>query len=419
MPLIGWLAVLMSTHACFKRHKEVAQQHEERAHALVEDTSAILGGRSPAPAPAIVAATDALGGCEGGSAGVGTAAVAATAAQATVQSDMDVGGGGVTRTPTKLVRLAIHQQRLAVREYREATRLRPRDVETRKQLQAAQAVLQTLQAALSTPKPHPLRQFLAHYNLSIRYWDLGKSREALVEAKSACEELCKAGLRLGCAEHNLFLMTKINAEFRKTEQRLLDATKRAPEAVNPNYSLGVLYFDKRMLLRAESQLKLTRDRARHASALQLVEHNRHHGANLDKNTLWREEYMLDRVEAQLNSAQDPVKAASVLHLGNRNLKDSDGLALSAIESKKARRITNLLERIEDDLDFIAGLRECWCVEEEAGKVEGLQATGIRDGARPHLLPCLHRRYAQDSPACDQWWSEICKCTDIDLCASPP
>lgn len=279
---------------------------------------------------------------------------------------------------SKAMRCAVAQQRLAVREFHEAARLRPRDIDTKKRLRAAREVLKRLQVELEPSKPQPFRRFLAHYNLSIRYWDLGKGQQAIAEAEHACDELRAAALPLGCAEHNLEVMAEVHAHFRMEEKRLQELVSRTPQHVGPSYELGVLYFDKRMLLRAESQLKTARERARAASALQLVG--------------------LDRRRQQLQDAVGPTGAPVWLSL----------------EGRKNRRMIDLLEDIEDDLSFIAGLRQHWCAEEETGKAEELQETGVRDGTRPHLLPCLRRRYAPDCKACDEWWSNLCKCTEINL-----
>lgn len=272
---------------------------------------------------------------------------------------------------TKARRMAASQQRLAIREYKEAARLRPRDVDTRQRLGRAIAALKETQAVLAGPKLAPLRRFLGHYNLSIRYWDLGKGKEALAEAERACQELKKAQLPCGCAEHNLVLMAQLQADHAADQRRLQEAVRKAPQGVGANYDLGVLLFDKRMLLTAEAQLRWARDCARAASALQLVEHDRRRAQ-----TAWSEGVPLD------------------------------------VEAKKARRIAGLLEDIDDDLDFIGGLRELWCVEEEEGKAGILQATGVRDGTRPHLLPCLRQRFSPERGQCDCWWEEICRCADL-------
>jgi len=337
----------MSTHACFEKHKELANRHEEKVRILLEESSKAL---KPGPDRVVKAG--------GLSASAGSAGLAC-----------------------KAVREAVAQQRLAVREYREASRLRPRDTETQQRLRAASLALRSLQDALDGPKPRPLRRFLAHYNLSIRYWDLGKAKQAIAEADRACQELRKVGLPCGCAEHNLLLMMQVHAEYRGEHRRLLDVLERSPEALHPNYELGIHFFDKRQLARAEAQLRFTRERARAVSALQLVEHDRQ----------------------KLQASSGP----------------ADALACPAQDGKKAGRMIQLLEDVEDDLDFVAGLRQLWCVEEDAGKSEELQATGLRDGSRPHLLPCLHRRYSQDTGTCDAWWAQLCTSTDISLYAEAP
>jgi len=329
----------MSTYAIFEKHKQTAAEHESNVQSRLEEFSACLRH------------------------------------QKAIQNYAS-GGGIPTEAAAKIIRAAAVQQRLVVREYREAARLRPRDVDTKDRLRTASAVLRSLQASIDGPKPKPLRRFLAHYNLSIRYWDLGKAKQALAEAEKACQELKKHHLPCGCAEHNLLLMAQVHTEFKSEHRRFQEAVDRSPEAVGPNYELGIHYFDKRMLVRAEAQLRHTRDRARAVTALQLVEQDKQ--ASCDDDAAW-----------------------------------------SYVDGKKARRMLQMLEDVEDDLDFIGGLRELWCVEEDAGKAEELQATGIRDGSRPHLLPCMHRRYSQDCTACDAWWNELCSSTDISLFAQAP
>jgi len=332
----------MSTFALFERHKQKAQEHENSVHSYVEDSTLALRKSQDGPV---------------------------AGPQQSVAK----------RTASKGLRSAIAQQRLAVREYREAHRLRPRDVEVKDRLRTAGTVLRRLQVALDGPKPRPLRRFLAHYNLSIRYWDLGKAKQAMAEAEKACQELRKLGMSCGCAEHNLLLMAQVHSEFRAEHQRLQEALERAPEAVGPNYELGIHFFDKRMLLRAEAQLRYTREKAKAMSSLQFVE---------------QEKQMMQASEEDL-------------------------LFAPALDGRKARRTMQMLQDVEDDLEFVSDLRKAWCVEEEAGKTEELQATGIRDGPRPHLLPCLHRRYSQDTAACDAWCAELLFSPDLDIYSQAP
>jgi hypothetical protein len=229
--------------------------------------------------------------------------------------------------------------------------------------------------------------------LSIRYWDLGKASQAILEAGRACDELLKVGLPTGCAEQNRALMDRVQAKYRSEQQRLAAAVRDSPEAVGPNYALGILYFDKRMMVRAESQLRWTRDRAKAMSLLRMVEH--------------------DRQQLQTQAAAEASPAAALIA----------SVSPSVVQGQKAReRICGVLGDLEDDLEYIGTLRGKWCVEGEAGKSDELQETGIRDGARPQVLPCLHSRYEQDPQACaacDRWWAEICSRGEFSEAAPQP
>lgn len=322
----------MSTHASFERHKKEASKHESNVFYLLNKEDQ----------------------------------------QRTATLQSLPGDEKLRCTSASKIRSAVAQQRLALREYKEAARLRPRDVETKEQLQSARLVLRKLQALVDGPKQIPMRRFLAHYNLSIRYWDKGEARQAIDEARESCKELAKHGLPRGCAEHNLLLMMQVFSEFKGEQKKLEDAVQRSPEAIGSNYDLGIHFFDKRMMHKAEAQLRLTRDRAKASTALQLVE-------------------------------QD------MLSLQGEDAPTLDG--------KKAVRMARVLEDIEDDLRFIARLKELWCVEEESGKTGELQATGVRDGSLPQLLPCLHCRYSQDRAGCDAWLRDLSVRTDINLKAS--
>lgn len=393
-----------------------------------------------------------------------------------------VARGGDPRKAAKAVRAAYAQQRLAVREYREAVRLRPRNAEVKQQLRTAIALERSLEASLKTPKPKPLGRFLAHYNLSIRYWDLGKAKQALHEAEMACEELHRHGISGGCAEHNRMVIESVQADYRIEERVLVEAAQRSPQAVEPNYRLGELFFDKRMLLRAEAQLRWTLERANAANALRNVARDRD---DMQKAS-WQQRKFLaahgqalpDPLEAPLQrpgtkkamksfeltaGAADqklgicpsgaPPDAVIVGKVTPGSWAEAAGLrrddeivsvngrpviefdwgasneAAPRADFQRALRerpltlvfsrpVSGILADLQDDLDFLGVLREMWCVEEDAGKADQMQDTGIRDGQRPQLLPCLHRRFSQDCAACDAWWAEISSRTDVDLCALP-
>ena len=52
------------------------------------------------------------------------------------------------------------------------------------------------------------------------------------------------------------------------------AVQEKPLAAGPNYELGVLYFDKRMLKMADAQLKYAQECAKATSAKLLMEHTK-------------------------------------------------------------------------------------------------------------------------------------------------
>lgn len=306
-------------------------------------------------------------------------------------------GGEAPPRAKKAIRAALDQQRLAVREYREAVRLRPRNELVRRQLKSAALGVQHLDQLFDEPQAKPLGRFLSHYNLCIRYWDLGNAKQALKEAELACDELARANLPLGCAEHNRSAMEAAQARFGEEERQRVEAVREKPDAVKPNYDLGVLLFDKRMLKRAEAQLKFTFERVKAALALAGVEAEKLRQMGLE----------LERPKA----FQQALPVAILSELTPK---------LTAAESRQAK-LLDLKAELEDDLSFISSLRSKWCVEEEAGKAGGLQGTAVRDGARPQLLPCLRRRFLQageDSCACDAWWAEIFSRTDVALHAVP-
>jgi len=154
------------------------------------------------------------------------------------------------------------QLSLAVREYREAHRLRPRD----------QGVIDRLNASIRRYKEREpikginLGRFVSHYNLSLRYWDEGKSDLALQEAALAVRILQKYDLPTGCAEHNLDIMKDMNKRYGRVEHQLLSHLDKA-KSVGNMYRLGVVLFDKRMLIKAEEQMKQVENMIKAALAL--------------------------------------------------------------------------------------------------------------------------------------------------------
>merc|ERR1719217_1816408 len=107
---------------------------------------------------------------------------------------------------------------------------------------------------MAGPKSKPLLRFVSHFNLAIRYWDLGKATLARHQAEAACVILKHLNLPQGCAAHNVKVMEEVSKRFAGVERSLNETVERNPDSVKANYELGVLLFDKRMLLKAESQL---------------------------------------------------------------------------------------------------------------------------------------------------------------------
>ncbi|CAD7961770.1 unnamed protein product [Amoebophrya sp. A25] len=142
---------------------------------------------------------------------------------------------------------------LASRAYKDALRVRPKHQSVRQRLHYIQKTFLT-----SPPQRtrRPMLRFVSHYNLMIRYWDQAKATLAIKECENAISILRKFGLPLGGMIDILDKLAILHQDFRPREQTLLDAINR-PNLSNLklqqlNYKLGVLYFDKRMLHRAES-----------------------------------------------------------------------------------------------------------------------------------------------------------------------
>mmetsp|Transcript_5772 Transcript_5772/g.13696 ORF Transcript_5772/g.13696 Transcript_5772/m.13696 type:complete len:361 (+) Transcript_5772:77-1159(+) len=348
----------MSLQACFEKHVECGSRHSEVARMGLEDAaSAWMRANLQPGGPTLPTAVDSVG------------------------QDIHL------RRARQAVKIGISQQQLAVREFRDAARLRPRNVEVKKRLAAAIRALKKLQATLASPETLQLQRFYAHFNLAIRYWDSGNGSLALKQAKLALAELHNLGLGGGCAEHTVQLIEHVQAESRKKERELLDAVERAPNAVTPSYKLGVHYFDKRQLARAEAQLKHALDRARTASALQLVER--------------------DRQRLCLEKGDIPQ------HL--------------QAETRKDKKLSTILSDLQDDLDFLTELQQRWTADAYRASFGWWEAPrGKRSDhgaaldtvavASPQLRlsPCLRRRFSADCRACDEWWAQLCGCPEVDV-----
>merc|ERR1719387_1062703 len=172
----------------------------------------------------------------------------------------------------------------------------------------------------------------------------------------ACEVLQKAGLRLGCAEHCLSVMAKMERTHSKKERQLLrEYVGPKTQAVNANYALGVLYFDKRMLHRSEAYLKWAQERAIVAGTQRL---------------------MAQDLQALKQEAVPMLK---------REFEDK-------AEAKRDEKLQLCLESLADDLEFLDRSKEKFLPKTE--------------GDRVSILPCLTCRLSTDTRDCDAWWEEL-------------
>ncbi|OLQ13690.1 hypothetical protein AK812_SmicGene2249 [Symbiodinium microadriaticum] len=108
------------------------------------------------------------------------------------------------------------------------------------------------------------RRFLAHYNLSLRYWDMGEG-QCLGGADPCASDPCGEQYAQRYTEGSVQGVESRNPHDKMQQHSLQEAVQRAPEAIGPNYDLGIHFFDKRMMRRAEAKAPL---------ALQLVEKDR-------------------------------------------------------------------------------------------------------------------------------------------------
>lgn len=311
----------------------------------------------------------------------------------------------------KAIRYSVKQQRLAVREYKEAVRLRPRREDTKAELRAAVGALRRYQCDAEVKTPKPLGRFLAHFNLAMRYWDLGKPKEAREEALLACRELDIAGLDRGCAGHTFSTINSIHQTMLTDERRLLEAAKKAPDAIAPAYELGVHFFDKRMIFRAEVQMRAVQERVKQTSSLRLLHHDKEKHSSVGKCSSCQK-----LVQIRGGYCDSCIKLAAFTGSAGVNISGVMPVPASpAAVEKKARNLTRTLANVREDLELLGRFRSQWCAEEP---------TCVRAHARPQLLKCLHHRFVkeeEDHHACDRWYDELHdlhRRGEIDLCSMP-
>ncbi|CAD7949173.1 unnamed protein product [Amoebophrya sp. A120] len=141
---------------------------------------------------------------------------------------------------------------LAVREYKEALRIKPQDAN-------AQNRLNFVERAFLKEKPvKGMLRFVSHYNLSLRYWDKGKATLAIKECENAITILKNFGLPMTGLIDVLDKMQVVHEGAKFREQKLEDQLAfPRNEAKKPelHYRLGVLYFDKRMFDVARKEMQ--------------------------------------------------------------------------------------------------------------------------------------------------------------------
>lgn len=280
---------------------------------------------------------------------------------------------------------------MAIHEHKQCLRLRPRDDATKLRLREANGLARQADAK---QRFKPMLRFVRHFNMSIRYWDLGKPRLARSEAELAYKILQDLRLPTGCATHNLDAIDRLQGQYREDERRLLAAMDASRgRGIRQAYQLGVLYFDKRMLHKAEAQLRWTHEQMKNRCSLKLVQH--------------------EQTQQQIRQASARMKGGA-----RKSQQPDENPTVKWMQEEEERQgfldLRQDLEAVEDDLAFLAQTKETFCVEAEEGKSKALIATGVRDGLRPQLLPCLQARLVADCTACNEWWADLCSRSDLDF-----
>jgi len=251
---------------------------------------------------------------------------------------------------------AAAQWKLATRELREAARLRPHDEDD----DGAVVQLRKLKEDMKKrggPQKASMARFASRFNLAIRYWDLGKSQMAMREMQEAGTCLKAAGKPLGCVRCCQEIMQRLTDGYHSREAHYRERLKKKPRSVALQYALGVMYFDKRMLRKAEEQLTVARELAHFRKQV----------------------------------AQERAVRKKLEDEGFEN-EDYDG--------------------VQDDLDFCKELREIV-------DVNGTYTfPGADLGERPavRLVPCLQARFTEEFhavPRCEQWVNNLYADPDLD------
>jgi hypothetical protein len=239
---------------------------------------------------------------------------------------------------------AITQWQLACRELKEAIRLRPHDDALKVKLKRLRAILKKHEEK----ERAPMMRFSSHFNLAIRYWDMGKGRMAMREMLEGQACLREAGKSAGCTQCCLQIMEHLTSANSSREARCRSVVKERPRSVAAQYALGVVFFDKRMLQKAETQFTAVRELA-----------------------LFRKKAAVERA----------------VRKGTAGM--SEGYEAEDFEG------------VEDDLAFVKELKDTLNVQ----GTYTYPGADLGERAFARLVPCLQQRFTGDLaplPSCQQW-----------------
>ncbi|KAF4751372.1 hypothetical protein FOZ62_015019 [Perkinsus olseni] len=301
-----------------------------------------------------------------------------------------------------------NEWRLAVFEWRECFRIRPRDEEVSDKLREAESRLQGPDRVVI-----PLRKIIGHFNLAIRYWDAGKASLALSESYLAGELLEKYGLPLGCALHNMHAIETVSASFKEKDQETQENVDRRPHSVKYSYERAVLLFDKRQLTAAYEQLSKCKE---------LTEWKR----KVKHISRPKEDPLMERLGLRTTFPTDAEQGAGLL----------TGSGASSARSLGQRSGSSCEQEIRGIEDDILCVKELIALYQQSSDS---QRSSKGKGGTPQILPCLLCRFegsldtdedlepsvarstavddtntvysAAPLDECTAWWETLCACDE--------
>ncbi|KAF4720301.1 hypothetical protein FOZ63_032577 [Perkinsus olseni] len=306
-----------------------------------------------------------------------------------------------------------NEWRLAVFEWRECFRIRPRDEEVSDKLREAESRLQGPDRVVI-----PLRKIIGHFNLAIRYWDAGKASLALSESYLAGELLEKYGLPLGCALHNMHAIETVSASFKEKDQETQENVDRRPHSVKYSYERAVLLFDKRQLTAAYEQLSKCKELTEWKRKVKHI--------SRPKEDPLMERYFVARLGLRTTFPTDAEQGAGLL----------TGSGASSARSLGQRSGSSCEQEIRGIEDDILCVKELIALYQQSSDS---QRSSKGKGGTPQILPCLLCRFegsldtdedlepsvarstavddtntvysAAPLDECTAWWETLCACDE--------